>query len=81
MGGLSGRPLLPLVEDWVRRARRAGFEDHINAGGGILHPKDVNRLRKAGADSVSIGSVATLRPWRLRAIIDRAYDLFGSTTY
>lgn len=80
-GGLSGKPLLVLVEDWVRQARKAGFEKHINAGGGILCPDDVSRLRKAGADSVSIGTVAALRPWRLKKIINRAYDIFGSTTY
>lgn len=80
-GGLSGKPLLPLVEDWVRKARRAGFEEHINAGGGILCPNDVNQLRYAGADSISIGSVAVLRPWRMQEIIKRAHDVFGSTTY
>lgn len=75
-GGLSGKPLLPLVEDWVWRARLAGFIKHINAGGGILCPDDVDRLKKAWADSVSIGSVAALRPWRLRAIIKRAHEVF-----
>lgn len=77
-GGLSGRPLLALVEDWVRKARAVGFTKHINAGGGILCAHHVNRLRAAGADSVSIGTVAALRPWRLRRIIRRAYRVFGS---
>lgn len=80
-GGLSGKPLFAPVENWVRQARLAGFEKHINAGGGILCPDDVSRLKRADADSVSIGSVAALRPWRLRAIINRAYEVFGSTTY
>lgn len=80
-GGLSGKPLLALVADWVWRARLAGFRKHINAGGGILCPNDVDRLKKAWADSISIGSVAALRPWRMRAIINRAYEIFGSTTY
>lgn len=78
-GGLSGKPLLPLVETWVRQARAAGFTKHINAGGGILRAHHVNRLHRAGADSVSIGSVALLRPWRLKKIIRRAYDVFGNT--
>ena len=77
-GGLSGRPLLALVEDWVRKARAAGFTKHINAGGGILCARHVDRLKAAGADSVSIGTVAALRPWRLRSIIRRAYEVFGS---
>ncbi|MEK9151373.1 MAG: hypothetical protein AAB547_01970 [Patescibacteria group bacterium] len=75
-GGLSGRPLLPLVEQWVRDVRLAGFEKHINAGGGITCVDDVDRLYLAGADSVSVGSVAALRPWRLRSIRNRAQKMF-----
>ncbi len=74
-GGLSGKPLLSLVERWVQEAREAGFSEHINAGGGILSADDVNRLKKAGADSVSIGSVAALRPWRLHSIIEQAHKV------
>ena len=73
-GGLSGRPLLPLVGQWVFEARFMGFEKHINAGGGILCADDVNHLHEA--DSVSVGSVAVLRPWRLRAIRNRAQNIF-----
>ncbi len=61
-GGLSGAPLLPLVEAWVREARAAGFKKPINAGGGILCPADADRLIDAGADSVFLGSIAFLRP-------------------
>ncbi|MFZ2187385.1 MAG: hypothetical protein WAV46_02030 [Candidatus Moraniibacteriota bacterium] len=78
-GGLSGRPLLKEVEVWVRKARQAGFKKHINAGGGILCANHVDRLKKAGADSVSIASVALLRPWRLRSIIARAYTVFDGS--
>ncbi len=75
-GGLSGAPLLPLVEKWVRDARKEGLTKHLNAGGGILRPHDVDRLKDAGADSVSLGSIAILRPWRLQATISRAQQLF-----
>lgn len=68
-GGLSGAPLLPLVEEWVARARAAGVRTPINAGGGILAPNDALRLRAAGADAVFIGSAAMLRPWRVASII------------
>lgn len=68
-GGLSGAPLLPLVEEWVTRVRAAGFRRQINAGGGILRIRDAQRLRKAGADAIFIGSVAMLRPWRVAGII------------
>ena len=74
-GGLSGWPLLPLVAEWVKAARKSGFEKPINAGGGILAPKDVDVLAKAGADSVFLGSIAILRGWRLRKTVQRAYFL------
>ena len=73
-GGLSGKPLLPFVADWVRRAREAGITKPINAGGGILSPKDVKLLFDAGADSVFIGSAAILRPWRVENIITFAQE-------
>ena len=76
-GGLSGAPLLPLVKRWVRSARFAGVAKPINAGGGILHPQDVDALDQAGADSVFIGSVSFLRPWRVREIIKRARQIYG----
>jgi dihydroorotate dehydrogenase len=76
-GGLSGKPLLPLVADWVKNARSCGIKNYINAGGGILSPKDVVTLRKAGANSCFIGSVANLRWWRMRKIIATAQKEFG----
>lgn len=77
-GGLSGKPLLPLVVDWVREFKRLSGGTMVNAGGGILRAKDVNLLASVGADSISIGSLALLRPWRVRSVIKRAYRLLGS---
>ena len=71
-GGLSGAPLLPLVFEWVTNARAAGLTCPLNAGGGILAPNDAEALFDAGADSVFIGSMAILRPWRVRATIRHA---------
>ncbi len=68
-GGLSGAPLLPIVEQWVREARMSDISIPINAGGGILSPADAERLIDAGADSVFIGSMAFLRPWRVAKTI------------
>jgi dihydroorotate dehydrogenase len=75
-GGFSGAPLLPLVSKWVREARLARIEKHINAGGGIMKLTDVDVLKNAGADSVFIGTMAMLRPWRVQATIRRAHRLF-----
>jgi dihydroorotate dehydrogenase len=76
-GGLSGKPLLALVAEWVAQARNAGVRKPINAGGGILSLDDLGILFHMGASSVFIGSVATLRPWRVKKIIKRAHQLFN----
>jgi len=76
-GGLSGAPLLPVVCDWIKRARKAGFSKPINAGGGILSSKDVDTVLDSGIDlrydSVFLGSVAFLRFWRVSGIIKHIY--------
>lgn len=69
-GGLSGWPIRRLVCAWIRDARKAGITKHINAGGGIFGPYGVWRVKRAGADSISLGTIATVRPWML-----------GPTTY
>jgi dihydroorotate dehydrogenase len=71
-GGLSGKPLLPLLLDWLTQAREAGLAKPINAGGGILSKQDARMVLDAGADSIFIGSVAFLRPWRVRGITTEA---------
>lgn len=76
-GGLSGKPLLPIVADWVGRIRELGFAKPINAGGGILAPDDVWTLGKAGADSVFLGSIVMLRGWRVRETIMAAKYCFA----
>lgn len=80
-GGLSGWPLLPLVEERIRELRAIGMSKPINAGGGILHAFDVDTLVDAGLrrghDSVFIGSIAMLRPWRIKSTIRRAHELLA----
>lgn len=75
-GGMSGKPLLPIVAEWVANARRIGIAKPIIMGGGILSPDDVNVLKNAGASSVSASSVAILRGWRVKKIIRRANEIF-----
>lgn len=78
-GGLSGAPLLPIIADWIRRARDIGVDLPINAGGGIMCVNDIHKLIGAGIsfhrDSIFLGSVAFLRPWRVRGLIKRAHRL------
>ena len=76
-GGLSGAPLLPIVTEWVRKARSLGLNKPINAGGGILKPSDVNVLLDAGASSVFVGSIAFLRPLRVQRTIRHANQIFS----
>lgn len=75
-GGLSGKPLLPIVCDKIRYLRRVGIRLPIIGGGGILHQNDAVLMKSAGADAVSIGVVSILRPWRVKSIINCANKIF-----
>ncbi len=82
-GGLSGKPLLPLVIEWLRHAFDAGLKKPVNAGGGILEANDVdflveNASLRPGIDSIFIGSIAILNPLGIRSTIRRAHKLLGS---
>lgn len=68
-GGLSGKPLLPIVRDWILEARKLGFKKAIIGGGGVLSSDDAGVLLDVGADAVEIGSAAILRPWRVHGIV------------
>jgi len=74
-GGLSGGVLRPLVCKWMVSLRKAGFTKPINGGGGILCADDVDAFNRAGASSIFIGSVAMVRPWRVKSIIKQANKL------
>ncbi len=76
-GGLSGAPLLPLVIEQVQILRAMGFKKHINAGGGVLYKEDPEKLHEAGANSISLGSIAFLNPFAIGKIRRAASDLFG----
>lgn len=68
-GGLSGKPLLPLVVKWIAHVREMGVKTPIIGGGGILSIADAELVLRAGADAVSLGCVSMLRPWRVASII------------
>ena len=78
-GGLSGKPLFPLLVSWLQRAEAAWQGKNVNvlAGGGILCAEQVERLREFSiVRAVSPGSVAFLRWWRLHSIIKKAHACF-----
>lgn len=70
-GGLSGRYLLPYLFRWLHDAREAGIQKPINAGGGVLTAMQARAVKRTAGpnSSVALGSVAILRPWRVRRII------------
>ena len=73
-GGLSGRPLLPLVIEWIRAVRALGMKAPIIGGGGILAPQDARNVLAAGATAISVGCISMLRPWRLAGTIRAANE-------
>jgi len=68
-GGLSGAPLLPIVCDWISKAREVGITKPIIGCGGILSKQDATAMLDSGASAIEIGSAAFLRPWRVAGII------------
>jgi dihydroorotate dehydrogenase len=75
-GGYSGPYLLPLVVERVRAYRKAGMHKHLNAGSAGSE-RDARQLREAGADSISIGTIANYRPWRVKHIVREAYSWYS----
>ena len=76
-GGLSGKPIFPFVLDWVKSFRKTNSILPIKFCGGIFHKDDINRIVDVGADAVEIGTVKLLRPWRVKSIIEKSYDLLN----
>lgn len=72
-GGLSSPQCLPLTIEKVQELRDSGVHLPIVAGNGIRTQEDVDALQGAGADAVFIGSLAIVRPYRMRSIIAYAH--------
>lgn len=79
-GSLSGWPLIDISLGRVKELRQAGITLPIIAGGGIgcrrSWRKDIDALKDAGADAISIGTAAIVRPWRMKSIIDYGGEVF-----
>ncbi|MCK5211283.1 hypothetical protein KAJ89_01140 [Candidatus Parcubacteria bacterium] len=76
-GALSGKPLKPIVLDWLKNVREKGVSMPIKAGGGILCSRDVRDYIDAGATAIEFGSVSILRPWNVQSIIQTGNELLG----
>lgn len=71
-GALSGPLLHKPVCEHITRLREEGVTKPILAEGGNFTAQDVDEVMHAGADAVGLGTVAMLRPWRLKGLIDDA---------
>lgn len=76
-GGLSGGPLFDILRSWVHEYANSYPDAPLNAGGGLTRPGDIDQLmlNYPSVKSVSLGSVATLRPWRMRSMIGAAHRM------
>ncbi|MFH1631616.1 MAG: hypothetical protein ABIA47_01140 [bacterium] len=69
-GGLSGRPLLPLVLRQAIDLRSNDIDAQIIAGGGVLSPQDGCLLMNHSAVSaIALGSIAMLGPHKVQPTI------------
>jgi hypothetical protein len=77
-GGLSGPRLLPYGLRLLDNLRDYGYDKHVNVGGGIFRRRDIASCGEFDADSVSISTSTTLRAWRTRGLIRKAYEVLGN---
>lgn len=68
-GGLSSPSCLPFTIDKVQQLRDSGVKIPIVGGNGIRTIEDVSNLRRAGCNAVFIGSLAVVRPHRMKEIV------------
>jgi dihydroorotate dehydrogenase len=69
-GGLSGAPLTPLVREWAAEYCAIPGHAPLVACGGVMTADDARALLLFGAAAVELGSVALLRPWRVKGIVE-----------
>jgi dihydroorotate dehydrogenase len=81
-GGLSGAPLFPLLIRWLEEMQKHDKSISIIAGGGIMNRDNIDELSKFKiVKGIALGSVTTLRPWRLQSLIDYGNEVFGRKYY
>lgn len=81
LGGLSGKPLFPILLEWVQKMEQADSTVTIIAGGGIMTKSDIDKLSQYQCvKGIALGSVAIVRPWRLQGLIKHANNIFSQKT-
>jgi dihydroorotate dehydrogenase len=71
-GGYSGAWAFEPTYQWVKNARGRGLKKTLNIGS-ILSLQNANELLNASGsenDSIFLGSIAVLRPWRMKRIVE-----------
>ena len=76
-GGLSGRPLFPLLVKWLEKMEKYDDTVIIIEGGGVMKKRDILKLSQFKiVHGVALGCVATLRPWRIQSLIKYGNKIF-----
>ena len=68
-GGLSGKSLIPYVNNLIKLIRgKWGKDIEIIAGGGVTSQKDIANYLASGANHISLGTIC-FRPWKIKRLI------------
>lgn len=70
VGGYSGSRALSFSIDRIKLLREAGVKKPLMGGNGIRRPRDITRLRAAGASDFAYGSGAVVATWNMRSVIN-----------
>ncbi|MBX4197781.1 hypothetical protein KW782_00400 [Candidatus Parcubacteria bacterium] len=76
-GGCSGEPCLELSLNNIWMLKILRISKPVFAGNGITHPDHVGQFKDVGADGISVGAAAFLRPHNLQRIIQRGNYVFS----
>ena len=79
-GELIGNPLQSVMANWVTLARSEGLTKPIVSGGGLLDKEHAETLIRAGVSAIELGSVSSLRPWRIQNLTRFANLVLGGIT-
>lgn len=76
-GGLSSPDCFYLTLAKLVDVRGAGVKIPIVVGNGIRYERDLQEAKDFGADAVFMGSVAVVRPWRMKRLVNYSNQLFN----